>query len=71
MAQGAALMTGTEVDTIMTVCSAWGRHMSKPVAEKSYANIQAVGMPEWSDDDRRLAEAFKAEMGVEVTGLSD
>ncbi|MDA0311747.1 MAG: peptidase dimerization domain-containing protein [Gemmatimonadetes bacterium] len=71
MAQGAALMTGTEVDTIMTVGSAWGRHMSKPVAEKSYANIQAVGMPEWSDDDRRFAEAFQAEMGVEVTGMSD
>jgi len=71
MAQGAALMTGTQVDTIMTVGSAWGRHFSKPVAEMSYANIQRVGMPEWSDDDRRFAEAFQAEMGVEVTGLSD
>ena len=28
MAQGAALMTGTQVDTIMTVGSAWGRHFS-------------------------------------------
>jgi aminobenzoyl-glutamate utilization protein B len=71
MAEGAALMTGTEVDTIMTVGSAWGRHFSKPVAEVSYANIQRVGMPEWSDDDRRFAEAFQTEMGVEVTGLSD
>lgn len=71
MAEGAALMTGTQVDTIMTVGSAWGRHFSKPVAEASYANIQRVGMPEWSDDDRRFAEAFQSEMGVEVTGLSD
>jgi len=71
MAQGAALMTGTQIDTIMTVGSAWGRHFSKPVAEASYANIKRVGMPEWSDDDRRFAEAFQAEMGVEVTGLSD
>jgi aminobenzoyl-glutamate utilization protein B len=69
MAQGAALMTGTEIDTIMTVGSAWGRHFSRPVAEKSFANIQAVGMPEWSDDDIRFAEAFQAEMDVEVTGL--
>jgi aminobenzoyl-glutamate utilization protein B len=69
MAQGAALMTGTTVDTIMTVGSAWGRHFSKPVAEATFANIQRVGMPEWSDDDVRFAEAFQKEMGVEVTGL--
>jgi aminobenzoyl-glutamate utilization protein B len=69
MAQGAALMTGTTVDTIMTVGSAWGRHFSKPVAEATFANIQRVGMPEWSDDDIRFAEAFQKEMGVEVTGL--
>jgi aminobenzoyl-glutamate utilization protein B len=56
MAQGAALMTGTTIDTIMTVGSAWGRHFSKPVAEMSYANIQRVGMPEWdSDRGRRTA----------------
>jgi aminobenzoyl-glutamate utilization protein B len=70
MAQGAALMTGTTVDTIMTVGSAWGRHFSKPVAETTYANIQRVGLPEWSEDDIRFAEAFQAEMEVEVTGLA-
>ena len=71
MAQGAALMTGTQIDTIMTVGSAWGRHFSKPVAEVTYANIERVGMPEWSDDDRRFAEAFQGEMGVDIVGLSD
>lgn len=69
MAQGAALMTGTTIDTIMTVGSAWGRHFSKPVAEVTHANMERVGMPEWSDDDIRFAEAFQEEMGVEVTGL--
>jgi len=70
MAEGAALMTGTTIDTIMTVGSAWGRHFSKPVAEVTYANIQSVGLPEWSEDDVRFAEAFQEEMGVDVTGLS-
>jgi aminobenzoyl-glutamate utilization protein B len=69
MAQGAALMTGTQVDTIMTVGSAWGRHFSKPVAEATHANMQQVGLPDWSADDIRFAEAFQTEMGVEVTGL--
>ncbi|MCH2466865.1 MAG: amidohydrolase [Gemmatimonadetes bacterium] len=71
MAEGAALMTGTEVDTIMTVGAAWGRHFSKPVAEVTYSNIQAVGLPDWSEDDIRFAEAFQREMGVDVTGLAD
>jgi aminobenzoyl-glutamate utilization protein B len=71
MAKGAALMTGTEVDTIITVGSAWGRHFSKPVAEVSYANIKRVGLPKWSPDDIRFAEAFQQEMGVKVVGLAD
>ena len=71
MAEGAALMTNTAIDTIQIVGSAWGRHMSKPVAETTYANIQRVGLPEWSEDDIRFAEAFQQEMGVEITGLAD
>ena len=71
MAEGAALMTGTEVDTIMTVGAAYGRHFNKPVAEVTYDNIQRVGLPEWSEDDIRFAEAFQREMGVEVEGLAD
>jgi aminobenzoyl-glutamate utilization protein B len=70
MAQGAALMTGTQIDTIMTVGSAWSQHFSKPVAEATYANIQRVGLPEWSDADLRLANAFQQEMGQEPRGLA-
>ncbi len=69
-AQGAALMTGTQIDTIMTIGSAWGRHFSKPVAEATYANIQRVGLPEWSEADLTLARAFQEEMGQEPRGLA-
>ena len=69
MAEGAALMTGTQVDTIMTVGSAWSRHFSKPVAEVTHTNIQRVGMPEWSDADIALANALQREMGQEERGL--
>jgi aminobenzoyl-glutamate utilization protein B len=69
MAEGAALMTGTQVDTIMTVGSAWSRHFSKPVAEATYANIERVGLPEWSDDDVALANGLQREMGQEERGL--
>ena len=69
MAQGAALMTGTEVDTIMTVGSAWSRHFNKPVAEVTYENIQRVGLPEWTEDDIALANGLQREMGQEESGL--
>ena len=71
MAQGAALMTGTEVDTIQTIGSAWGQHFSKPVAEVTHRNIQRVGYPEWSEDDQRFARAFQREMGQEERGLAN
>ncbi len=71
MAQGAALMTGTQVDTIMTVGSAWGIHMNRPVAETMYANIEAVGMPDWSEADIELANGLQREMGQDERGLSD
>ncbi|UCC26707.1 MAG: peptidase dimerization domain-containing protein [Gemmatimonadales bacterium] len=70
MAEGAALMTGTEVDTIMTVGAAWGRHFSKPVAEVTYANIQEVGLPEWDEKDLALARALQRELGVDEEGLA-
>ena len=71
MAEGAALMTNTEVDTIQIVGSAWSRHFSKPVAEAAYANIQRVGLPEWSEDDITLANALQRELGQEERGLPD
>jgi len=71
MAEGAALMTGTQVDTIMTIGSAWGRHFSKPVAEVTYENIQRVGLPEWSEDDITLANGLQQELGQEPRGLPD
>ena len=71
MAEGAALMTGTEIDTIQIVGSAWSRHFSKPVAEATYANIQRVGLPEWDEADNELAVALQTELGVDVDGLPD
>jgi len=70
MAQGAAMMTGTQIDTIMTIGSAWSRHFSKPVAEVAQANIELVGLPEWGDDDIAMANALQREMGQEPRGLA-
>jgi aminobenzoyl-glutamate utilization protein B len=70
MAAGAALMTGTQIDTIMTIGSAWSGHFSKPVAEATYENIQRVGLPEWTEDDHNLAKGIQIELGQEAEGLA-
>lgn len=70
MAQGAALMTNTEIDTIQTVGSAWSGHFNKTIAEVTYANIQKVGLPDWDEDDVALANGLQRELGQEERGMN-
>jgi aminobenzoyl-glutamate utilization protein B len=70
MAQGAALMTDTKVDTIQIVGSAWPGHFNKAVAEATYGNIRRVGMPVWDAADQTLARALQRELGVKEEGLA-
>ena len=44
--------------------SAWPQHFNKTVAETMYANIQKVGLPEWSEADQTLAKALQKELGI-------
>ena len=70
MAQGATLMTGTQLDTVMMVGSGWSGHFSRPVAEAMYQNIQKVGMPAWDEKDQTLAKGIQHELGVPDSGLT-
>ena len=69
MAQGAALMTNTEVSS-RVLGSAWPQHFNKVVAETMYENIKQVGLPQWSDDDQTLAKALQKELKMREQGLS-
>jgi aminobenzoyl-glutamate utilization protein B len=69
MAQGATMMTDTTV-TSRVLGSAWPIHTNKPVAEAMYANIKAVGLPKWTDDDVALAKATQRELKVPEIGLA-
>jgi aminobenzoyl-glutamate utilization protein B len=61
-AAGAAMMTGTTLDPVRLMGSAWPQYFSKPIAEAMAANIRAVGMPKWSEDDQRFAKALQTEL---------
>ena len=69
-AQGATLMTGTQIDTIMMVGSGWSGHFSRPIAEAMYQNIKTVGMPTWDDKDQALAKGIQRELGVADSGMT-
>ena len=69
MSQAAAMMTDTSV-TSRVLGAAWPQHFNKAVAEAMYANIQTVGLPQWSADDEKLAVALQRELKVPEVGLA-
>ena len=70
MAEAAATMSGTQVDTIMMVGSGWSGHFSRPIAEAMYQNIKSVGTPTWDAKDQALAKGIQRELGQPDSGLS-
>jgi aminobenzoyl-glutamate utilization protein B len=68
IAGGAAQMTDTTM-TERVLAATWPGHFSKPMAEALHANIQRVGMPEWSEADQTLARAAQAELKAKQDGL--
>jgi aminobenzoyl-glutamate utilization protein B len=39
--------------------TAWPGHFNKPLAIAMHANIEKVGVPNWSDADKQLAAAVQ------------
>jgi aminobenzoyl-glutamate utilization protein B len=69
MAQAATMMTNTEM-SMRVLGSAWPGHFNKTVAETMHANIEKVGLPEWSEADQTLAKALQKELKVPEVGLA-
>ena len=63
IAKAAAMMAGVELLPTRVLGSAWPQHMNRAVALAAHANIQKVGMPQWSDADQTLAKALQKELG--------
>jgi aminobenzoyl-glutamate utilization protein B len=70
IAKAAAMMAGVELLPTRVLGSAWPQHFNKVVAETTWANIQKVGMPQWSEADQMLAKGIQKELGSKEEGLS-
>jgi aminobenzoyl-glutamate utilization protein B len=69
MAKAATMMTNTEM-SMRVLGSAWPGHFNKTVAETMHANIEAVGLPTWTEADVALAKALQHELKVPEVGLA-
>jgi aminobenzoyl-glutamate utilization protein B len=70
IAKAAAMMAGVQLQPSKVLGSAWPQHFNKVVAETTWANIQRVGLPQWSDADQQLAKALQQELkNPKVEGL--
>ncbi len=69
MAKAATMMTDTEV-SMKVLGSAWPGHFNKTIAETMNANIEKVGLPQWSEADQSLAKALQHELKVPEVGMA-
>lgn len=67
-AKGAALASGTTLDTVTVLTATHQRHSNKALAEVIQKNIELVGIPEWTDADNSFAKALQKELGEKENG---
>ncbi|MGQ0646863.1 MAG: amidohydrolase [Gemmatimonadaceae bacterium] len=69
IAQGAAMMTDTQLDTVMILGSAWSGHFNRHIAQATHDNIKRVGLPKWDEKDIALAKGIQKELNGREQGL--
>jgi len=67
-AKAGALASGTELTT-RVYTAAHQRHANKALAELVDANIRAIGMPKWTDEEQEFARALQRELKVDEKGM--
>jgi aminobenzoyl-glutamate utilization protein B len=67
-AKGAAMASGTKLDTVNVLTAVHQRHSSKGLAEVIQKNIELVGVPGWTEEEQKFAKALQKELGQEETG---
>lgn len=69
IAQGAAMMTNTEV-SVEVMSAVWPVRTNQGLAEVIQRNIEAIGLPEWSGPEDQFARQLQKAAGVSVSGLA-
>jgi len=67
-AKGAAISSGTTLDTVTFLSATHQKHSNKGMAETIQRNIELVGMPEWTEQEQVFAKSLQKELGEKETG---
>ena len=67
-ARGAALASGTVLDTVIVLSAIHQKHSNKGLAETIQRNIELIGLPEWTEDENAYAKSLQKELGAEEAG---
>ena len=70
-AKGAALATGTTLETIRVLTGVHQRHGNRGMAELLQSNIELVGMPEWSEEENEFARQLQKNLDRKVIGYPE
>ncbi len=68
-AKGAAIASGTILDTARILTAIHQRHSNKGMAEALQSNIELIGLPQWSEDEQAFARSLQKELGAKENGL--
>lgn len=69
IARGAALMTGTTME-MEPFGAAWPSLGNKAIAEAIQKNIEAVGMPQWTEAEHKFAKELQKSLNRKEVGLN-
>ena len=69
VARGAALMTGTTMEMEVNA-SAWPQLGNRALSEAISRNIDAVGMPKWTEEEHKFARDFQTSLGLKPIGMA-
>jgi aminobenzoyl-glutamate utilization protein B len=70
-AKGAAMATGTTLDTVNMITGVHQRHYNKGMAETIQKNIELIGLPAWTESEQAFAKALQKELGQKTKGYPD
>jgi aminobenzoyl-glutamate utilization protein B len=68
IAQGAAMMTNTELE-VEVLSAVWPVRGNQGMAEVLQSNVEMVGLPEWTPEEQALAKALQEKAGAKPEGL--
>lgn len=67
-AKGAAIATGTTIDTVKVISAIHQKHSNKLLAETIQGNIELIGLPEWTETENEFAKSLQKDLGAEEKG---